>query len=141
MVCFTTIVTKTEFSLLCLHSFSHCPAFIYGIHYAPKQLKIHRIFFFFFYWSIVNLQCSVNYSHATKWFGYTRISSFKKYSFPLWFIIRYWVWFSVPYSRACCLSLLYIKATSATPNLLLHPCPWTITSLFSMSVILFLFHR
>lgn len=44
VLCFTTIVTQTKFSLLCLHSFSHCPAFFYDVHYAPKQLlKIHRI--------------------------------------------------------------------------------------------------
>lgn len=29
------------------------------------------------------------------------------YSFPLWFIPGYWREFPVPYSRTCCLSLLY----------------------------------
>ena len=43
-----------------------------------------------FYWSRVDLQCCVNYCCTAKWLSYTHTHS-SSYSFPLWFIIGYWV--------------------------------------------------
>ena len=43
---------------------------------------------FLFFWSIVDLQCCVNFCYTAKWFNYTYIYIlFSKYAFPLWFII------------------------------------------------------
>ena len=52
----------------------------------------HYYFFkkFLFYWSIVDLQCCINFYCKAKWFGYTYIHSFS-YSFPSWFITGYWI--------------------------------------------------
>ena len=56
-----------------------------------------------FYWSIVDLQCCVNICCTAKWFSYIIYMHiyiyiyiyiyilFLKYSFPLWFIIGYWI--------------------------------------------------
>ena len=104
-------------------------------------------FLIFFYWSIVDLQYCVNFCCTAKWFSYTYIYSFLYYwYFPLWFIIGYWIYFSVLYSR----TLLFIHSmynhlhlltptSDSTPSL--TPSPLATTSLFSMSVSLFLFQR
>ena len=69
----------------------------------------------FFYWSVVDLQCCINLCYAAKWlhaymyiciyvyrhisiYIYIYIYSFSYY-FPLWFIIGYWIEFTVLYSR------------------------------------------
>ena len=54
-----------------------------------------------FYWSIVGLQCCDNFCCATNWFSYTYtpIHSFSD-SFPRWIITKYWVQFSMLYSRS-----------------------------------------
>ena len=39
------------------------------------------------------------------------------YSFSLWFITEYWIYFPVRYSGPCCLSILYITVWSANPKL------------------------
>ena len=49
------------------------------------------IYLFFFYWSIVDLQCCINFHCIAKWFNYTDIYILFLYSFPLWFIIGYWI--------------------------------------------------
>ena len=48
------------------------------------------------YWSIVQLQCCVNFCTA-KWLSYIYILF--SYSFPLWFITGYWIQFPVLYRR------------------------------------------
>ena len=49
--------------------------------------------FIYLFWSIVDLQYCVNFCCTAKWFSYIYIyiHSFFKYSFPLWFIIGYWI--------------------------------------------------
>ena len=49
-------------------------------------------------WSIVDLQCCVNFFCTAKWLSYTYIYSLS-YSFPLWFVTGYWLSFPVLYSR------------------------------------------
>ena len=61
------------------------------------------LFVFFlnlFYWSIVDLQCCINFYWTAKWFRYTYLSIYIyryiytysfSYSFPLWFITGYWI--------------------------------------------------
>ena len=56
--------------------------------------------FFLKNWSIVNLQCCANLCCTAKWFSYTHIDIFKKYSFPLWLISGYWISFLMLYSGA-----------------------------------------
>ena len=75
------------------------------------------------------------------------------WNFPLWFIIGYWVWFPVLYSR----TLLFIHPMFAFASpvswvlevqLISNSCPSLLcpslhcsTSLFSIPMSLFLFHR
>ena len=48
--------------------------------YSTKLSKIH------FYWSIVNLQCCINFYYTAKWYSYISIFFLFIYSFPLWCI-------------------------------------------------------
>ena len=63
----------------------------------------YELLFFLFYWSLVDLQSCVNFYCTTKWLSYTYICvyacTFISYSFPLWFITGYWIYFPVLYSR------------------------------------------
>lgn len=61
------------------------------------------IFWNLFSWSIVYLQYCVNFYCTAEWFSYIYIHSFS-YSFPLWFITRYWKKFPALDSR----TLLFI---------------------------------
>ena len=45
---------------------------------------------------MIDLQCCINFCYTTKWFSLYSFS----YSFALWFIARYWIYFPVLYS-AC----------------------------------------
>ena len=67
----------------------------------------------FFYWSIVDLQCSVN-SAAQQNDCHTHMSTLFKYSFPWWFIIGYWIQFSV----LCIKALLIIPSMFHSSHLL-----------------------
>ena len=44
-----------------------------------------NIYIFKFYWSIVDLQCCINFCYTAKWLSYIYLYPFS-YSFPLWFI-------------------------------------------------------
>ena len=111
---------------------------------APQSKTIILLFknFILLKYSWCTMLCSfLLYSKVIQLYIY--IHSFS-YSFPLWFITGYWIQFPVLYSRA----LLFIHALHnslhlLTPNSQSIPLPppssLATTSLFSMSVSLFLF--
>ena len=132
-------------------SFLSIRAIIATVHlvliYMPKIscLKITCLIFYnresFFnllYWSIVNLQCCVNFWCSAEWLSHTPTYSFlillccgwsqsTEHSSPYYTVGSY------------CLSILNMyQFASASPRLLMHPSPLATTSLFSMSVSLFL---
>ena len=88
-------------------------------------------------WSIVDLQCCVSFWCAAKWFSYTYL-----------YIFFFFICFSI---TVCCrvlniVSLLfthyiYTSLHLLIPNSQSFPSPTATTSLFSMSVCPFLFHR
>ena len=69
---------------------------------------------FFFNWSIVGLQCCVNFCYTAKWLSYTYIYSFP-HSFPLCFVTGYWIQFPVLYNR----TLLFIHSLYHSLHLLI----------------------
>ena len=80
-------------------------------------------FYFFrflrFYWSTVNLQCCDNFHCTAEWFGYTcmHIHSLSD-SFPTYIITKYWVEFSVLYSRSPLANhSIYLGVYMPVPNL------------------------
>ena len=83
----------------------------------PLLPKLCSVFFFkiisfaklIFYCSIVDLQHCVNFCCVAKWFSYTYIHILFKYSFPLRFVIGYWIKFLWYIVGLCCLAILYIK--------------------------------
>ena len=79
-----------------------------GLHFLLRHLKVSSSssssFFSLFYWSVVELQCFVNFCYTEKWFSYTYIFFF--IFFLLWFITGYWIQFPVLHSR----TLLFIHS-------------------------------
>ena len=97
-------------------------------HFTSMGIAIIMTYFCFFsnlfYSNIADLQC-VNFCCSAKWFSYTYvcIHSFS-YSFPLWFIIGYWLEFPVLCSR----NLLFIhpvynRSWLLIPNFPSFPSP------------------
>ena len=71
------------------------------------------LIYFFFNWSMVDVQCCVNFCSTAKWFSYIDVHYFQ-YSFPLSFIIGYWIWFPV----LCGRTLLFIQSIYKSLHLL-----------------------
>ena len=108
-------------------------------HWTAKEFHVS----FFFYWSIVDLQSCVNYFCRAKWRLYIHSLSS---SFPLWFITRYWIYVPVLYVMILLFihsvyTGLYMLIPNSQSVSLPPPSPFATTSLFSVSLILFLFHR
>ena len=88
-----------------------------------REIRLLR-FFFNFYWDIVVLQCCVCSRCIAKWFSYTYTDIYLYlypflHSFPLYINTRYWIQFSVLYSR----SLLVVYSTYSSvynPKLLIY---------------------
>ena len=59
----------------------------------PWNCRRHlsTVFCFFFYWSIVDLQCCANLCCTAKWLSYMHRDILFLYSFPLCFITGYWI--------------------------------------------------
>ena len=78
-------------------------------------------FYYYFYWSIVDLQGCVNFCCTEKWFRY--IYSFS-YSFPLWFITGHWIQLPVLYSRTfVSIHPLFTSVHLLIPNSWSFPLP------------------
>ena len=102
--------------------------------------------FYFLNWGVVNFQCCANTHYTTKWFSYAYLyTHILFFNIPLWFLIGYWIWFSVLRSR----TLLFIRSIYKSLHLLTPtsqsvsppaPSPLATTRLLSMFVDLFLFH-
>ena len=77
-----------------------------------------EIFFNLFYWSIVDLQCCVNFCCTAQWFSYTYI-----YIYILVHILfHYSLSQDIIYSSLCCfLSILYVIVCQWTFSFLLCP--------------------
>ena len=55
--------------------------------------------FYFLNWGVVNFQCCANTRYTTKWFSYAYLyTHILFFNIPLWFLIGYWIWFSVLYN-------------------------------------------
>ena len=98
-------------------------------HWMSRDVPTYYYFLFqlIFYWSIVELQCCVNYSCRAKWFSYTFIYIL------FHFLFHYVLSQDIEYSLLCytvgpcCFSSLYIPVQpSPTPLPLgiLSLCPW-----------------
>ena len=76
-----------------------------------QKILFHYILIIFFNWSIVYLQCCVNFRYTRKGFSYVYIKlSMHRYyfshSFPLEVITRYRMYFMCFTVGLCCLSIL-----------------------------------
>ena len=116
----------------------HC---LYYNIYISKSITVGMFLKILFYWSIVDLQC-VNFCCTAKWFSNTYIHIL----LHIFFHCLSQDIFPVLYSRTLLFILsIYISLSLLTPksqsSLPPTASPLTTTSLFSMSVILFLFHR
>ena len=87
---------------------SLCPLLMYHLHYSTMS-TMQKLFYFLFYWNIVDLQWCVSFRCTANWFTHTHTHTHihththtYKYigSFPLKVITRYWVESPVLYSRS-----------------------------------------
>ena len=61
-------------------------------HVSKDSTGSHTLLFFFmyfFYWSLVDLQCCVNFCQTAEWLSFAHTCILFCY-FPLWFILGYW---------------------------------------------------
>ena len=83
-------------------------------------VDIEWYFTVFFFWSIVDLQCCVNFCCMAKWFSYALMYILlKNYSVPLWSITWYWMRFPELYSRTLLSVHSYLRVcicSSQTPT-------------------------
>ena len=108
------------------------------------QNSVSLVYFFFFNWSTVDLQCYVSFRCTAKWiaYTYTYIRSFLD-SFPILVTTEYWVEFPVVYSRF--LSVVYFINSSVYMSIPISQfipppfSPLVTIRLLSISVTLFLF--
>ena len=114
-----------------------------------NKCKSDPIFKNLFYWRIVSLQCCVNLYCTEKWFSNTYIYI---YLYILFHILSHHgfsqdtEYISLCYTTApCCLPILYMIVASAAPKCPVLPsplpCPWPTTTLVSLSVRQFQFHK
>lgn len=76
---------------------------------------------FFFKWSVVDLQCCVNFYCTAEWFSYTYAYILFSCSFPSWSIIGYEIEFPVLHSRTLSFHFLLYGCTTATSCLFFQP--------------------
>ena len=78
--------------------------------------RILFIYLFTFYWNTVDLQFCANLCCTAKWLSLTHIYILLKYSFPLWFIPEYWIYFPVLCSRTLFIHSKCYSLYLPTPN-------------------------
>ena len=110
--------------------------------FTPLLKLINPEPFFFLIWSIVTLQCCVNFCYIAKWFNFTHPSVYLPICnifFPLWFIPGRWPCSSLCYAVGPCHPFYNtcnsLHTLSPNPHQLPPPAPAlpVTTSLFSMS--------
>ena len=80
--------------------------------------------FFFFNWSVVELQCWVSFCCIAKRFSYTHTHTYLfSCSFPWWFITECWMWSPVRYSRNLLVCSKYSRFHLLTPRSYSIPPP------------------
>ena len=87
-------------------------------YYTEIEPNLAHLPFFFFNWSIVDLQCCVSFWCTAKWFIYVCVcvcvcvcvDIYFFIFFALWFIIGCWIWFPVLHNRTLLFIFLYIGA-------------------------------
>ena len=73
--------------------------------------------FLFFNWSLVNLQCYVSLKCTAEWFSYTHIYILFQIFFSIICITRYWILFTVLYSKTLLLTyFIYSSVYMLIPN-------------------------
>jgi len=82
--------------------------------YFIMECELIFSYLFSFYWSVVNLQCCAKFLLYSKVIQ-LYIRYILSYSFPLWFIIGYWMQFSVLYTCCCCCSVTKSCLTLCDP--------------------------
>ena len=93
------------------------------------------IFYIYFYWNIVDLQCYTNFFCTAKWFIYTYMDTFFLILFSIMIYQGYWVYFPVLYIKTLFIHAVYNSLHLLTPTS--HsisppsPSPLATTSLLS----------